>query len=118
MKYLIIPALAAIFALAHPSLALETVEGAKKDFQNAKEEVAVQLESLDKKIEELKASAQKKSTVAKEKALKEAQATREKLRSDYETLKADADSNWTSFKKKVARSIDKLNSKAQKALNE
>lgn len=118
MKYLIIPVLTTIFALAVPALALETVKGVKKDYQAAKAEVAAQLESLDKKIDELKASAQQKSTAAKEGALKEAQDTRENLRADYEILKASSDSNWTSFKQKVARSLKNLNNKAQKALSE
>jgi hypothetical protein len=118
MKYLIIPMLSTMFAISTPLLASETVEGVKKDYEAAKIEVAAQLESLDKKIDELKASAQQKSTTAKEKTLKEAQTTREKLSADYERMKADSGSNWKSFKKRVARSLKKLNAKAQKALNE
>lgn len=101
-----------------PATASETVEGAKKDDQAAKAEVAAQLDVLDKKIDELRASAAQKSTAAKERALQEAERAREKLRADYERMKADADGNWASFKKKVARSLDKLNTKAQKALKE
>ncbi|MBX3035253.1 MAG: hypothetical protein KF865_15150 [Bdellovibrionaceae bacterium] len=119
MKHLIhSTTLALLFALTSPALALEAVEGAKKDYQTAKAEVAAQLDTLDKKIEELKKSAQQKSTAAKEKALNEAQEARVKLGAEYERMKTDTESNWTSFKKKVARSLEQLNSKAQKALNE
>lgn len=120
MKRLFLSALAMTFSfsLAMPALALETVDGAKKDYQAAKAEVAAQLESLDKKIDELKASTRQKSTAAKEKALKEAQDLREKLGADYEKMKEATDSNWTRFKNKVADSLDRLNTKAQKALKE
>lgn len=117
MKHLLITTFM-ISAFAAPALALEAVKGAKADYQAAKTEVAAQLEALDKKIDELQASTKAKSTAAKERTLKEAELTREKLHADYEQMKADADSNWTSFKKKVARSLSKLNAKAQKALNE
>lgn len=118
MKHLMISILAATFAFVLPALASETVEGMKKDYQTAKAEVGAQLDSLDKKIDELKASTKEKSTAAKELTLKEAEATREKLRADYEKMKADTSSNWTSFKKKVSSSLDSLNKKAQKVLNE
>lgn len=96
----------------------EAVEGAKKDYAAAKAEVSAQLDALDKKIDELKASTAAKSTAAKEKALKEAEETRAKARAQYESMKESSSGNWQSFKKKLARSIDKVNARAQKALKE
>ena len=116
MKQIILAALFA--ALTSPAFASETVEGAKKDFQSAKAEISAQLESLDKKIDELKASTKKNSTAAKEKALKEAEETRASLRADYEEMKEDTNKSWMSFKKRVSDSLDKMNAKAQKALKD
>lgn len=117
MKFL----MASVFVLssmfAGSAFALETVDGAKKDYETAKVEMAAKLESLDKKIDELKASTAAKSTAAKEKTLKEVQLTRDKLRADYELMKDATDSKWKSFKKRFARSVDRMNAKAQRALN-
>lgn len=118
MKKLTTLIFAAVTALALHAPASETVEGAKKDYQSAKAEVGAQLEALDKKIDELKASAAQKSTAAKERTLKEAQATRAKLGAEYDGMKESAGDNWASFKRRVGRSLDKLNAKAQKALND
>ena len=98
--------------------ASETVEGAKKDYAAAKAEAQAQLDALDKKIDELKKSTAQKSTEAKEKALKEAEETRAKLHAEYESMKESTDTKWAAFKKKLARQIDHLNKRAQKALKE
>ena len=108
--------ISSIFAFS--ASALETVDGAKKDYEAAKVEMAAKLESLDQKIEELKANTAAKSTAAKEKTLKEVQITRDKLRADYELMKDATDSKWKSFKKRFAQSIDRMNAKAQRALND
>ncbi|MFN7729514.1 MAG: hypothetical protein ACK5P7_10200 [Bdellovibrio sp.] len=107
-----------VLMFAFSASALETVDGAKKDYETAKVEMAAKLGALDQKIEELKASTAAKSTAAKEKTLKEIQINRDKLRADYELMKDATDSKWKSFKKRFAQSIDRMNAKAQRALKD
>lgn len=116
MKFLM--ALLISLTFAGSVFALETVDGAKKDIEAAKIEMKSKLDALDAKIDQLKASTAEKSTAAKEKTLKEVQETRDKLRADYELMKSETDSKWKAFKKRMGRAIDKLNAKAQKALND
>ncbi|MBX2994453.1 MAG: hypothetical protein KF681_06520 [Bdellovibrionaceae bacterium] len=116
MKFLMALMVSLTFSVS--GFALETVEGAKKDYEAAKVEMKAKLDALDAKIDQLKASTAEKSTAAKEKTLKEVQETRDKLRADYELMKNETDSKWKSFKKRMGRTIDKLNAKAQKALND
>ncbi|MFN7903999.1 MAG: hypothetical protein ACK5P5_02345 [Pseudobdellovibrionaceae bacterium] len=98
--------------------ASETVKGAKKDYQSFKEEMSVKLEAAEKNLSELKAKTKEKSTSLKAKTVAELEETRDKLKAELNSLEEKSQSNWSSLKKSFASSMEKFNSKVQKALKD
>ncbi|MBX3022421.1 MAG: hypothetical protein KF799_12175 [Bdellovibrionales bacterium] len=98
--------------------ASETVKGAKKDIETFKQEMNTKIDEADKEIAALKEAAKQKTDAAKEQTIKDLEATREKLRADLKALKEESGSKWAQMKKSFADSVDRLNSKVQKALKE
>lgn len=98
--------------------ALETTEGMKKDYETFKQEMSIELQKLDAKIDQLKEKSKIKADEAKTKAIAELEQSRDQLREDMNKLEQNTESSWKKMKKKMAASIDKLNKKTQKLLNE
>ncbi len=98
--------------------ASETVQGAKKDYATFKQDMQVKLNETEAKIAELKAKAAAKSTAAQEKSITEYEKTRDKLKVQLEEMGKAGESKWKRTKRRMAESIDKLNKKVQKSLEE
>lgn len=94
----------------------ETIKGAQKDFESVKTELNVKLTEAEAKLEELKAKAVANGSAAKTKAIAEAEATRDSLRTKINEMQDDGKSGWKKMKASIAKSIDTLNSKVQKAM--
>ena len=117
MRFQIVSILMSLIFIV-PAIALETVQGAKKDLATVKQEMAVQLENLEKKIAELKADTAQKSSATKEKTLQELTEASDRLRKEYNELKDSSGEKWQRFKKRFANTLDRLNNKAQSALKD
>jgi DNA anti-recombination protein RmuC len=96
-----------------PVMSSETVKGAQKDYETFKADMSKKLEALDKQIGELK---EKAKTEASEKSTKELEAARDKLKAKLDSLSDDAQDGWEKMKAGIAKSMDTLNKKVQKAL--
>lgn len=98
--------------------ASETVKGIKKDYTTFKQDMQIKLDATEKKLAELKAKAEAKSSAAQEKSIQEYEQTRDKLKSQLAELEKSSESKWKKVKRRFAESIDKLNQKIQKSLEE
>ena len=96
-------------------LASETVKGAKKDYEKFKVEMSARLDSVEKEITEMKEKTKDKSSAARDQALAELEKTREELKTQLNEAKESSGQTWKKFKKSFASSVEKLNSKIQKA---
>lgn len=117
MKFLTVIFCGALL-IAGTGFASETVKGVKKDYESFRQEMSAKLDATEKKIAELKADAKTKGDAAKEKTVENLEKTRDQLKADLADAKAEGGSKWKSFKKSFANSVDKLNSKIQKAMKE
>ena len=116
MKKIIISFILIIaFTNAHAS---ETVQGIKKDYESFKQEMQTKLNETENKISELKLKAQAKGTAAQEKSITEYEQKRDQLKTQLEGLEKAGESKWKKTKKRLAESIDKLNKKVQKSLDQ
>ncbi len=114
MKYiLVIMFMGSMFGIAS-----ETVKGAKKDFQDAKSELALKLENVESQIKDLTVKIKSTGNEAQQKTLHELTVTKDKLRADINELQQDSKQRWKKFTKTMAESLDKLNDKVQSALKE
>ncbi len=96
----------------------ETIKGAKKDFQEFKEDLDNRISSIDSKMVQLKSQMKQKGSEVKDETLKDLQTTREKLRKEYEKFENASSDSWSSFKKSLSETTNNLNDKIQKALSE
>lgn len=100
------------------SAASETVKGAQKDYDSFKKEMSVKLDETEKQLVELKIKAKEKGTDVKNKTVTELEESRDKLKAQLNELEKNGKEGWASFKKNFADSLDRLNSKIQKALKD
>lgn len=118
MKWILIFALS-IWALAGSvAFSSETVKGAKKDFAVFKQEMNVKLNSLNRDITRLREEARVKGGEARQKTVAELEQARDKVRADLAELEKKSEGSWRKFKRRMANSLDRLNSRAQKMLSE
>ena len=96
--------------------ASETVEGAKKDYARFKQEMAVKLEAIEKRIADLKAQAKESGGAAQDKVIRESEATRDGLRAKMNQLSEDGKQGWKKLKSDMIETADSLNAKLKKAL--
>ena len=100
------------------TFALETVKGAKKDIESFKTEISAQLDTFEKKIEELKLKAKDKSHVVKDETIQDLEASRNSLKSELNKLEDSSKNNWKKMRKGISDSVRALHGKIQKALND
>lgn len=117
MKWIFIVPVLALFLIQSAS-ASETVKGAKKDMATFKREMNVKLNSLESEIARLKEQAKVKGGEAKQRAVIELEEARDQVKRDLAELETKSESNWQKLKNKVAITLDRLNTKAQRALVE
>lgn len=97
--------------------ASETVEGAKKDYAQFKQEMRAELDAAEAKILELKGKAKEKSSEVQDKTIHELEQTRDELSVKLDKMQDNGESGWKKFKKNFANSVDNLNKKIQKSLS-
>lgn len=107
-----------ITILSLQAFSSETVEGFKKDVVTFKQEMTLKLEKIEKEIEALKNKTKEKGESTQTKAIAELESARDKVKTEINDLEKTTESRWTKIKSKIAKSIDTLNTKAQKALKE
>lgn len=104
------------FFFGMTAAALETTKGLKKDYTKFKQEMTVQMQNLETKIEILKEKTKTKADAAQIKALAELEESRDKVRTELAELETETKTDWKKMKKKIAASVDRLNRKAQEML--
>ncbi len=97
--------------------ASETVEGAKKDYAQFKQEMRAELDAAEAKIVELKGKAKEKGSEAQDRTIQELEQTRDELSAKLEKMQDNGETGWKKFKKNFANSVDNLNKKIQKSLS-
>lgn len=111
MKYLItLLMLISVQALADS----ETLKGARKDVQSFQKEMQVRLERLDQKIERLK----KEGGTQKTRAIQELESARDEVSKRVDEAAEASRGRWAKWKRQVSESVDDLNRRVQKVLNE
>lgn len=98
--------------------ASETVEGAKKDYDNFKIEMSAKLDQVESKLNLLKENAKEKASQSQAESIQELEITKAKLKSELSDMKQTGNSSWKKFKANFAASVDKLNSKIQTKLKD
>lgn len=98
--------------------ASEAVQGLKKDYATFKQDMQVKLNETEARIAELKTKEAAKSSAAQEKSITEYEQTRDKLKVQLDEMEKAGESKWKRTKRRMAESIDKLNKKVQKSLEE
>ena len=98
--------------------ASEAVKGLKKDYQTFKQDMQIKLNETESKIAELKLKAQAHSSAAQEKTITEYEQNRDKLKAQLDEMGKAGESKWKNAKRRMAESIDKLNKKVQKSLEQ
>ncbi len=96
--------------------ASETVDGAKKDYENFKTEMSSQLDHVESELALLKEKAKEKSNQTQNESIQELEKTKAKLKAELNQMQQTSASGWKKFKTEFALSVDKLNSKIQKKL--
>jgi gas vesicle protein len=111
--------LTAYWAMASiaPTFASETVKGAEKDYQSFKEDMTHKLNDLEAQINEIKEKTKSHSSDVSEKTTHELESARDKIKAQLKDLKSDTDGSWKKLKKGIADSMNSLNEKVQKTLN-
>lgn len=100
------------------SNASETQKGVKKDYEQFKVEMTQELNEAEIKITELKLKTQEKGSETKDKTIKELERSRDELKASLEKMESSSKQGWAKFKKKFANSVDRLNQKVQKSLED
>ncbi len=118
MKSFLNIATALIVALSFSANASETVDGAKKDYENFKTEMSVKLEKVENELSLLKEKVKVKSTSAQAASISELEKTQAKLKYELSEMKQTGAVGWKKFKANFAASVDKLNSKVQKSMQD
>ena len=116
MRILLVSVFSLFFAVG--ASASETVEGVKKDYATFKAEMQTKLDALDLKLNRLVTEGKENGKAARDKAAVDLRAAREDLRRQLEEGRETSAEKWHRFKKDFGRSVDKLNDRLQKALNE
>jgi cell division protein FtsB len=105
--------------LIQPSFAdSETIKGAKKDLEKFKQEMSVELQAVEKKLEVLSDKATSKTDTAYKATVKDLSEKRDVLRAEISKLEADSHGKWKVAKTKMAAAMNSLNEKIQKALKD
>ena len=104
--------------LIQTTFASETIKGAKKDLDQFKHEMSVELEKMEKNLKVMSEKAEKKSDTVYKDTLKEMTIKRDKLRVELNTLEADAKGKWKDAKTNISSSLNSLNERIQKALKD
>jgi bacterioferritin (cytochrome b1) len=99
-------------------MASETVKGIQKDYESFKLDMKLKLNATEAKINELKLKAQAQSAAAQEKSITEYEQTRDQLKAQLDDIEKAGETKWQKTKRRMAESIDKLNKKVQKSLEE
>jgi len=113
LKVLVIGVLFSLYT--NSTHASEAVKGAKKDLEVFKEEMIVKINDMEKQIQILKQKTQEKGSRVNEQALTELEENRLKVKKELAELKKASQSSWQKAKAAFADSVDKLNTKIQKA---
>jgi Sec-independent protein translocase protein TatA len=95
-----------------------TLAGFKKDMADFKNEMSMKLDSAEAEILALKEKAKVKGTKIKQTTINDLESTKAKIKTDLNSLDKSSESAWKSMKTKIANTMDSLNTKTQKALNE
>jgi ElaB/YqjD/DUF883 family membrane-anchored ribosome-binding protein len=109
--------------------ASETLKGVSKDFATVKEELSQQLAKVQADIKTLRDKTQDQmlekgnearalSFEARQKTLVQLEKTQSRLQKQVDELSDDGQQKWKSLKSKMAKSLENLNKKVQKALAE
>ena len=96
----------------------ETLKGVQKDYELFKEKMQSELKEVDVKIEKLKEVSKAKGQKVKEATAKDLEIAKNNLSKDLEKIQQTSSTKWQEAKKSFAASVDSLNSKVQKALND
>lgn len=96
----------------------QTVEGAKQDLAVFKNEMSLKLNSLEHEIAKLKIQAREQGREARQRAVIELEEARDQIRKDLAELENKSESQWSKVKNRLALALDRLNTKAQRALAE
>ena len=105
--------------LVQPSFAeSETVKGAKKDLEKFKQEMSVELQAVEKKLDVLKEKAAAKTDTAYKTTVKDLTEKRDVLRVELSKLETDSQGKWKVAKTKMASAMNSLNEKIQHALKD
>lgn len=104
--------------LGMQSFASETVKGIQKDYETFKKEMSARVDSIDKKIEELKTQAGKKGHSVKKETVKEYESNRDELRTEINKIEEGSKANWKKVKKHISESAESLNAKLQESLKD
>lgn len=107
-----------VLTLAVVTFASETTKGMKKDYESFKVEMSRQLDTVEKKIADLKVKAKQKGSTAQEETAESLEKTRAKLKEQLAEAKETSQDGWSKFKSGFADSVDKLNTKLQKAVKD
>lgn len=110
MKYLIALLLFSSGAFADS----ETLKGVRKDVQTFKQDMQGRLEQLDQTIERLK----KEGGTHKTKAIAELESARDRVRKQVGEATSASQGRWAKWKRQVSESVDDLNRRVQKVLEE
>jgi phage-related minor tail protein len=116
MKIILFLTLSWLAFMVSPVKASETVNGAKKDLAEFRDDMKVRLQVLDGEITEAKEKAKVTGSRVQQKTLVELEKTRDKIRVDLEKLGQTTGGNWRKLKLKVADSVDNLNNRVQALL--
>ncbi len=98
--------------------ASETVEGAKKDYDNFKIEMSAKLDQVESELNLLKEKSKEKTSQTQAETIQELEKTKAKLKAELSEMKQTGSSSWKKFKANFAASVDKLNSKIQTKLKD
>lgn len=107
-----------VLTLTVVTFASETTKGIKKDYESFKIEMTRQLDTVEKKIEDLKVKAKQKGNTAQEETAEGLEKSRAKLKEQLAEAKESSQDGWSKFKTGFASSVDKLNTKIQKAVKD
>ena len=95
-----------------------TLAGFKKDMADFKHEMSMKLDSAESEITALKEKAKAKGSKVKQTTINDLESTKARIKTDLNSLDKSSESAWKSMKTKIANTMDSLNTKTQKALNE
>ena len=98
--------------------ASETAKGVQKDFEKFKMEMSVKLDSVERQLVELRAKASSKGGATQEAVIGDLEKAQAQLKKDLGKLQDTGKNDWQKLKSDFAESLDRLNSKIQKAVKD